>query len=80
MSDSQKTVEPVVIPAVPARPEAYDPATRAALEHIDPKAVRAVADGRPESTRDAYTQDWATWRKFCAASGVRCSLSPPARW
>ncbi|MFF3350965.1 M14 family zinc carboxypeptidase [Streptomyces sp. NPDC002779] len=54
MSDSQKTAEPVVIPAAPARPEAYDPATRAALEHIYRQAVRAVADGRSESTRGLY--------------------------
>jgi tetrahydromethanopterin S-methyltransferase subunit E len=32
--------------------------------------VRAVADGRPEATRDAYAQDWASWSKFCAAYGV----------
>ncbi|MFE2669249.1 hypothetical protein [Streptomyces mirabilis] len=54
MSDSQKAVEPVVIPAAPARPEAYDPATRAVLDHIDRQAVRTVADGRPDSTRRSY--------------------------
>lgn len=70
MSDSQNAVEPVVIPAVPARPEEYDTATRAALNHIDRQAVRTVADGRPESTRRSYAQDWASWAKFCAASGV----------
>ncbi|MGI5353507.1 hypothetical protein ACQEU8_35820 [Streptomyces sp. CA-250714] len=53
-----------------ARPETYDAATRAALEHIDGQAVRAVADGRPERTRRGYAQDWTSWSRFCAASGV----------
>jgi hypothetical protein len=70
MSDSQNMVEAVVIPATPARPEDYDAATRAALEHIDRQAVRTVADGRPERTRAGYAQDWASWGKFCTASGV----------
>ncbi|MEV0137921.1 integrase [Streptomyces globisporus] len=70
MSDSQNAVEAVVIPAAPARPEDYDAATRSALEHIDLQAVRTVADGRPERTRTGYAQDWASWGKFCAASGV----------
>ncbi|MGW7529845.1 hypothetical protein [Streptomyces sp. NPDC054783] len=43
MSDGRNAVEPVVVPAVPARPEEYDTATRAALDHIDrpgtPEAV-----------------------------------------
>ncbi|MEV7817370.1 hypothetical protein AB0P05_43035 [Streptomyces flaveolus] len=63
-------VEPVVIPAAPARPEEYDTATQAALDHIDRQAVRTVADGRPESTRRSYAQDCASWTKFCADSGV----------
>lgn len=70
MSDSQKAFEPVVIPAAPARPEEYDTATRAVLEHIDHLAVRTIADGRPASTRRSYAQDWASWTKFCADSGV----------
>lgn len=70
MSDSQKAVEAVVVPAAPARPEAYDAATRAVLEHIDHQAVRTVADGRPERTRTGYAQDWAHWTKFCNESGV----------
>ncbi|MCX4429607.1 integrase [Streptomyces mirabilis] len=70
MSDGQKTVEPVVIPAAPARPEEYDTATRAALDHIDRQAVRTIADGRPSSTRRSYAQDWTSWSKFCAGSGV----------
>ncbi|MFE4425005.1 hypothetical protein [Streptomyces sp. NPDC056817] len=80
MSEDQKTVEPVVIPAAPARPEEYDTATRAALDHIDRQAVRTVADGRLPSTRRSYAQDWVGWTKFCAESGVPCSPSPPARW
>lgn len=71
MSDGQNTVEPVVIPAAPARPEEYDTATRAALDHIDRQAVRTIADGRPSSTRRSYAQDWASWMKFCTASGVQ---------
>lgn len=70
MPDGQNAVEPVVIPAAPARPEEYDTATRATLEHIDRQAVRTIADGRPSSTRRGYAQDWASWTKFCAASGV----------
>ncbi|MEU5539425.1 integrase [Streptomyces sp. NPDC020362] len=70
MADSQKAVEAVVTPAPPARPEAYDAATRAALDHIDHQAVRAVADARPERTRRGYAQDWASWGRFCADSGV----------
>lgn len=70
MSDSQKAVEQVVVPTAPARPEEYDAATRAALDHIDGQAVRAVADGRPERTRTGYAQDCASWGKFCAASSV----------
>jgi hypothetical protein len=69
MSDGQNTVEPVVVPAAPDRPEEYDTATRAALDHIDRQAVRTVADGRPSSTRRSYAQDWASWTKFCADSG-----------
>lgn len=60
----------VVTPAAPARPEEYDAATRATLDLIDHQAVRAVADGRPERTRKGYAQDWASWSKFCAESGV----------
>lgn len=59
-----------VIPAAAIRPEEYDTATRATLEHIDHQAVRTVADHRPKRTRDGYAQDWASWGKFCAASGV----------
>ncbi|MET7929776.1 hypothetical protein ABZT43_38695 [Streptomyces sp. NPDC005349] len=71
MTDSRETVVPAATtPAVPVRPEAYDTATRAALEHIDGQAVRTVADGRPERTRKGYAQDWTSWSKFCAASGV----------
>lgn len=70
MADSQKALEAVVIPAAPARPEDYDTATRAALDHIDRQAVRTVADGRPESTCGALAQDWASWSKLCAASEV----------
>ncbi|MEU0398234.1 hypothetical protein ABZ208_36885 [Streptomyces sp. NPDC006208] len=80
MTDSRVTVVPVVTSAPPARPEDYDPATRAALEHIGGQAVPAVADGRPERTRKGYAQDWASWSKFCADSGVPCSPSPPAPW
>ncbi|AVH54629.1 MULTISPECIES: hypothetical protein [Streptomyces] len=69
MTDSRVTVVPVVTPAAPVRPEEYDTATRAALEHIDGQAVRAVADGRPERTRKGYAQDWASWSKFCGATG-----------
>lgn len=61
---------PVVTAAPPARPEEFDTATRAALEHIDQQAVRVVAEGRPQRTRDGYAQDWASWRKFCGESGV----------
>ncbi|WP_327286585.1 integrase [Streptomyces sp. NBC_01205] len=32
--------------------------------------MRVVADGRPERTRTGYAQDWASWSKFCAESGV----------
>ena len=60
MSDGQNAVEPVVFRAAPARPEEYDTATRAALDHIDRQAVRTVADGRPPSTRRSYAQDWAS--------------------
>ncbi|MEW2120260.1 hypothetical protein AB0945_34795 [Streptomyces sp. NPDC005474] len=64
MSDSQKTVEPVVIPAPPARPQEYDAATQAALEHIDRQTVRTVADGRLsvwlEGIR-AGRRPWACW-------------------
>ncbi|MEU6397173.1 integrase [Streptomyces cinnamoneus] len=56
--------------AVPDRPEKYDEQTRAGLDHIDRQAVRVVAEGRPERTRTGYAQDWASWTKFCAASGV----------
>ncbi|MFJ3338632.1 hypothetical protein [Streptomyces sp. NPDC086766] len=70
MPDGQNTVESVVTPAAPARPEEYDTATRAALDHIDRQAVRTVADGRPSSTRRSYAQDWVSWTKFCADSGV----------
>ncbi|MFJ8855180.1 integrase [Streptomyces sp. NPDC102437] len=70
MAEHQTAVEPVVIPASPARPEEFDAATRAALDHIDGQAVRVVADGRPENTRKGYAQDWASWRKFCAESDV----------
>jgi hypothetical protein len=76
MSDSQNAVEPVVIPAAPARPEEYGTATRAALDHIDRQAVRTVADGRPDSTRRSYAQDWASWTKFSAASGVPVLITP----
>ncbi|MFJ2937901.1 hypothetical protein ACIO8G_34690 [Streptomyces sp. NPDC087219] len=54
----------------PARPEEYDDATRAALNHIDRHAVRVVADGRPERTRTGYAQDWVSWTMFCTESGV----------
>ncbi|MBT2423453.1 integrase [Streptomyces sp. ISL-22] len=70
MADSQKALEAVVTPAAPVRPEEYDTATRAALDHIDHQALRTVADGRPERTRKGYAQDWASWSKFCAESGV----------
>ncbi|MFG2590324.1 hypothetical protein [Streptomyces sp. NPDC048438] len=80
MSDSQNAVEAVVIPTAMSRPEEYDAATRAALEHIDRQAVRTVADGRPERTRTGYAQDWASWGKFCAASVCPRSPFPPARW
>ncbi|MEV6595164.1 hypothetical protein [Streptomyces acidicola] len=32
--------------------------------------MRAVADGRPERTRKSYVQDWASWSKFWAETGV----------
>ncbi|MFC9227393.1 hypothetical protein ACFTZI_00085 [Streptomyces decoyicus] len=70
MTGTQKAVEAVVTSAAPARPEEYDAATRAALDHIDHQAVRTVADGRPERTRKGYAQDWASWSRFCAESGV----------
>ncbi|MGW1364726.1 integrase [Streptomyces chartreusis] len=70
MTDRQVTVSGPARPATPARPETYDAATRAALDHIDGQAVRAVADGRPERTRTSYAQDWASWSKFCAETGV----------
>ncbi|MFD3504867.1 integrase [Streptomyces sp. NPDC058678] len=70
MTEDQVTVVPVVTPAPPVRPEDYDAATRAVLHHIDGQAVRAVADGRPERTRKGYAQDWTSWSKFCADSGV----------
>ncbi|WP_107475784.1 integrase [Streptomyces sp. Sge12] len=70
MADSQKAVESVVFPAAPTRPEEYDTATRAVLDHIDRQAIRTVSDGRPERTRSGYAQDWASWTKFCAASEV----------
>ncbi|MBV9024669.1 MAG: integrase [Streptomycetaceae bacterium] len=70
MTEHQAAVEPVIAPAAPVRPEEYDAATRAALDHIDGQAVRAVADGRPERTRKGYAQDWASWTKFCNESGV----------
>jgi hypothetical protein len=71
MADGQKAVEAVVTPAAPALPEAYDAATRAALEHIDGQAVRAVADGRLERTRKGYAQDWASWSRFSAVGTNR---------
>ncbi|WP_232838864.1 hypothetical protein [Streptomyces geranii] len=80
MSDGHNAVEPVVIPAAPARPEEYDAATRAVLEHIDHQAVRTVADGRPSSTRRSYAQDWASWATFCADSGVPVLAVTSARW
>ncbi|WP_406187960.1 hypothetical protein [Streptomyces sp. NBC_01006] len=66
----KKAVEAVVIPAAPTRPEEYDTATRAVLDHIDRQAVRTVADSRPERTRSGYAQDWASWTKFCTAAEV----------
>ncbi|MGW7513841.1 hypothetical protein ACWGJ0_39790 [Streptomyces massasporeus] len=80
MSNSRKAVEAVVLPAAPVRPEAYDAATRAALEHVDGQAVRAVADGWPERTRKGYTQDWTSWSRFCTASGVPVLAVTPAPW
>ncbi|MGP3979249.1 hypothetical protein ACTWQF_35620 [Streptomyces sp. 8N114] len=60
-----------------ARPETYDAATRAALEHIDGQAVRAVADGCPERTCWGYAQDWTSWSEL---EQVVCGQrSPPAR-
>ncbi|WP_331742815.1 integrase (plasmid) [Streptomyces sp. NBC_00868] len=56
--------------AVPDQPEEYDEQTRAALDHIDRRAVRVVADGQPERTRTGYAQDWASWSRFCGESGV----------
>ncbi|MGC8923537.1 site-specific integrase [Streptomyces griseoaurantiacus] len=70
MSDNQKSVDPVVVPAASTLPEEYDSATRAVLDHIDRQAVRVVTDGRPESTRRSYAQDWTSWTRFCADSGV----------
>src|SRR4051794_39760815 len=77
MTEHQEAVEPVVTPAPAVRPEAYDAATRAALDHIDGQAVRAVADGRPERTRTGYAQDWASWTKFCNGPGVPLLAVPP---
>ena len=68
LSTSSSSAPPAV--AGPARPEEYDEQTRAALETIDRRAVRVVADGRPERTRTGYAQDWASWTTFCAKSGV----------
>ncbi|MFJ2922851.1 integrase [Streptomyces sp. NPDC087307] len=70
MAEHQTAVEPVVIPAPPVRPEHFDTATRATLDHIDGQAVRVVADGRPANTRKGYAQDWASWSKFCAENDV----------
>ncbi|MGW2911228.1 hypothetical protein ACWC9X_12340 [Streptomyces asoensis] len=70
MPDGQSRVEPVVIPAAPARPEEYDTATRAALDHNDRQAVRNRRRRPSASTRRGYAQDWASWAKFCATSGV----------
>ncbi|MFE1028280.1 hypothetical protein ACFW5I_27560 [Streptomyces sp. NPDC058818] len=80
MSDGQNSGTPVVIPAALAQPEEYDTAIRAALDHIDRQAVRTTADGRPASTRRSYTQDWTSWSKFCAASGVPVLAITSARW
>jgi site-specific recombinase XerD len=52
------------------RPEDFDAATRSALQQLDGRAVKAVADGRPANTRKSYAQDWTHWERFCAASGV----------
>ncbi|WP_331720531.1 integrase (plasmid) [Streptomyces sp. NBC_00161] len=54
----------------PVRPEEFDEQTRAALGALDHRAVRVVADGRPERTRSGYAQDWKSWTKFCEQSGV----------
>ncbi|MCU4750218.1 integrase [Streptomyces sp. G-5] len=71
MSEHQVEVEPVTVRPAPAvRPEAYDAPTRAALAHIDRQAVQDVRDNRPKNTQDSYEQDWATWSRFCAETGV----------
>ncbi|MFC9243951.1 hypothetical protein ACFT7S_07865 [Streptomyces sp. NPDC057136] len=70
MAEHQTAVNPVVTPAAPVRPDAYDAATRAALDHIDDQALKVVADKRPANTRRGYAQDWASWTQFCAESGV----------
>ncbi|WP_405933639.1 hypothetical protein [Streptomyces sp. NBC_00827] len=73
MTDSPVTVVPVVTPAAPVRPEAYDAATRAALEHIDRQAARGR--GRPGRTRKGYAQDWASWSNSAPLLAVA-----PAPW
>ncbi|MEU0375216.1 integrase [Streptomyces sp. NPDC006283] len=70
MTERQVTVIGTLQPGAPVRPEEFDAATRAALEHIDGQAVKVVADHRSANTRKGYAQDWASWGKFCAASEV----------
>ncbi|MDP5317355.1 hypothetical protein [Streptomyces poriferorum] len=70
MTEYQSGIEPVITPAPLVRPEDFDAATRATLDHIGGQAVQVVADGRPANTRNGYAQDWASWAKFCGESGV----------
>jgi hypothetical protein len=66
VTERQVTVSGPARPALPARPETYDAATRAALDHLDGQAAKAVADGRPANTRKGYAQDWASWSRSAA--------------
>ncbi|MEU5218503.1 tyrosine-type recombinase/integrase [Streptomyces sp. NPDC020807] len=46
------------------RPEDFDSETRELLARVGLAAKKVVDGKRPESTRNAYEQDWTVWRKF----------------
>lgn len=51
-------------------PEQFDDDLKALLDQWDEEAAEYVESKRPKNTKDAYAQDWDTWRTFCSSRGI----------
>ncbi|MFE2283885.1 integrase [Streptomyces sp. NPDC059443] len=52
------------------RPEDFDAEARALLDAVGLGAKKAVADKRPQNTKDGYKQDWDAWKLFTEEKGL----------